>query len=100
MTFLLFLLKVLCSHSSYIVYASYLFFQLYSHATLYTDEGIQPSTRYPKKNGKGDADVEQNIPEPTEKEEEEMPQMSLISTIVLLVAVTVVCPLPMIFPDS
>ncbi|KAE9407737.1 hypothetical protein BT96DRAFT_914405 [Gymnopus androsaceus JB14] len=50
-----------------LVYASYLFFQLYSHATLYTDEGIEPSTRYPKKDGKND------------EEEEEKPQMSVVA---------------------
>jgi len=69
------------------IYASYLFFQLYSHATLYTDEGIEPSTRYPKKDGKND--VENNAEPKVEEEEEEKPQMSVATTIGLLAIVTV-----------
>ncbi|KAF9069233.1 calcium/proton exchanger [Rhodocollybia butyracea] len=66
------------------IYASYLFFQLYSHATLYADEGVQPSTRYPQRNN--GSDVEQSV---TKEEEAEIPQMSLYTTIALLAIVTV-----------
>ncbi|GAW10023.1 Calcium proton exchanger [Lentinula edodes] len=72
------------------IYASYLFFQLYSHATLYTDDGVPPSIPYPKKKAEGaesqvGGDLEQSKP----VEDEETPQMSLYTTIALLVIVTV-----------
>ncbi|KAJ3983956.1 calcium proton exchanger [Lentinula detonsa] len=75
-----------------LVYASYLFFQLYSHATLYTDDDAKPSTPYPKRRHRGttieepqpDGDLERN-----KEEEDETPQMSLFTTIALLVIVTV-----------
>ncbi|KAJ3734230.1 calcium proton exchanger [Lentinula guzmanii] len=74
------------------IYASYLFFQLYSHATLYTDDDAKPSTPYPKRGHRGttieepqpDGDLERN-----KEEEDETPQMSLFTTIALLVIVTV-----------
>ncbi|KAJ3998956.1 Calcium/proton exchanger [Lentinula boryana] len=74
------------------IYASYLFFQLYSHATLYTDDDAKPSTPYPKRRHRGtnieetqpDGDLERN-----KEEEAETPQMSLFTTIALLVIVTV-----------
>ncbi|KAJ7104214.1 Sodium/calcium exchanger protein-domain-containing protein [Mycena belliarum] len=85
------------------IYGSYLFFQLYSHATLYGDKSddIIKSTRYaprPKKNKKGgQGDTETGttaateVEAPTEEEEEEeTPQLSLAMTIGLLVVVTVV----------
>ncbi|KAJ3830219.1 Calcium/proton exchanger [Lentinula raphanica] len=75
------------------IYASYLFFQLYSHATLYTDDGIQPSTPYPKRkqesNAPQDSQREGDLEKNKEDEEDETPQMSLVTTIVLLVIVTV-----------
>ncbi|KAJ7626550.1 Calcium/proton exchanger [Mycena polygramma] len=87
------------------IYGSYLFFQLYSHATLYANDSsdIIKSTKYaprPKKEKNGDAsgpatntdtsptDAE-NGP-PVEEEEEETPQLSLWMTIGLLAVVTVV----------
>ncbi|KIK63139.1 hypothetical protein GYMLUDRAFT_41459 [Collybiopsis luxurians FD-317 M1] len=76
------------------IYFSYLFFQLYSHATLYSDETAIQSTPYAKKKDTdptANADLEQNqaTVEKPEEEEEESPQMSLFTTIVLLVIVTV-----------
>ncbi|KAJ7170613.1 Calcium/proton exchanger [Mycena crocata] len=91
------------------IYAAYLFFQLYSHATLYGDKSgdIIKSTKYiprEKKSKRGaerldtaDAstvaasdDVENTAgAEEEEEEEEEVPQLSLYMTIGLLAVVTV-----------
>ncbi|KAJ4476224.1 Calcium/proton exchanger [Lentinula aciculospora] len=74
------------------IYASYLFFQLYSHATLYTDDGVQPSTPYPKRKPE-EANVENetgvDLERNKEVEDEEIPQMSVSTTIALLIIVTV-----------
>ncbi|KAJ7052623.1 Sodium/calcium exchanger protein-domain-containing protein [Mycena amicta] len=83
------------------IYASYLFFQLYSHATMYDDAGgdIIKSTRYaPREKKKKPGQTEtptspaatdaETATEPHE-EEEEIPQLSLSMTIALLAVVTV-----------
>ncbi|KAJ6619688.1 Sodium/calcium exchanger protein-domain-containing protein [Mycena sp. CBHHK59/15] len=83
------------------IYGSYLFFQLYSHATLYgadSDDVIKSTKYVPReKKSKGDTanntittgttDMEQAV-EP--EEEEEVPKLSLVMTIGLLAVVTVV----------
>ncbi|KAJ7727286.1 Calcium/proton exchanger [Mycena maculata] len=82
------------------IYGSYLFFQLYSHATLYGDQSgdtIQ-STKYPPRdkrpkngvpvddaNGSTDVETGNNV----EDGEEEVPQLSLYMTAGLLAVVTV-----------
>jgi len=94
------------------IYASYLFFQLYSHATLYGDESndIIKSTKYApreKKNKNGvsgtgrtgtnitgtetsGADPETATAKEEEEEEEtDVPQLNLYMTIALLAVVTV-----------
>ncbi|KAJ3754380.1 calcium proton exchanger [Lentinula raphanica] len=88
------------------IYAAYLVFQLYSHAALYNDENdIIKSTKYaprPKKTKstkslKSSVDFSHSHPDGShvesvtsaEDEEEEVPQMNLVTTIVLLVIVTV-----------
>jgi len=83
------------------IYASYLFFQLHSHATMYEDgnEDIMKSKKYvpreKKKKHKGDAEDMPISPAPTdvetahEDEDEEAPQLSLAVTIGLLAVVTV-----------
>ncbi|KAJ7931457.1 calcium/proton exchanger [Mycena leptocephala] len=92
------------------IYASYLFFQLYSHATLYGDESndIIKSTKYAPREKKNKNDVsgagrtgtditgtETSGADPetaTAKEEEEeadVPQLNLYMTIALLAVVTV-----------
>ncbi|KAJ3857714.1 calcium proton exchanger [Lentinula lateritia] len=88
------------------IYAAYLVFQLYSHASLYNDKNdIIKSTKYaprPKKtksNKHKSKDVEKGLAPPpstadgkgvaeVEEEEEEKPQMNLTTTIVLLAVVT------------
>ncbi|KAF7330512.1 hypothetical protein MVEN_02490700 [Mycena venus] len=91
------------------IYGSYLFFQLYSHATLYGDASgdIIKSTKYAprekkNKDGKGDnhtgTDLTSTVASPTdaetqheeEEEEAEEPQLSLWMTLGLLAVVTVV----------
>lgn len=90
-----------------LIYAGYLFFQLWSHAHLY-DEGehagaAAPSTAYPKDGRslrgialgaigrKKAADVEQTQDEPHEDEVEEIevPKLNVTSAVLLLVVVTV-----------
>ncbi|KAJ7158812.1 Calcium/proton exchanger [Mycena filopes] len=91
------------------IYAAYLFFQLYSHATLYTNDSgdVIKSTKYPARERKAKAnatgtdttttavstDVEASptpaVAEEVE-EEEEVPQLSLYMTLGLLAVVTVV----------
>ncbi|KAF7312323.1 hypothetical protein MIND_00245400 [Mycena indigotica] len=89
------------------IYGSYLFFQLYSHATMYDDSGddIIKSKKYvpkEKKSSKKDSnegtstspttDMENGREEHAtqeEEEEEETPQLSLFMTIGLLAVVTV-----------
>ncbi|KAJ7227127.1 calcium/proton exchanger, partial [Mycena pura] len=84
------------------IYGSYLFFQLYSHATMYGDDSkdIIKSTKYVprEKRKKGETttnnvpatDVENGIaPEEQEPEEPEVPQLSLYMTLGLLAVVTV-----------
>ncbi|KAJ6505948.1 calcium/proton exchanger [Mycena vulgaris] len=87
------------------IYGSYLFFQLYSHATLYGDKSddIIKSTKYTPREKKikaGDrsdtqsnantaTDVENAAPK-EEVEEEEVPQLSLYMTLGLLAVVTVI----------
>ncbi|KAK7454642.1 hypothetical protein VKT23_011395 [Stygiomarasmius scandens] len=81
------------------IYGSYLFFQLYSHATLYDDTPDNNnfrSTRYaPRKSKKKDESVPSQPTEDPEAarkekdEEEEQPQTSLLVCLVLLVGVTV-----------
>ncbi|THV03210.1 calcium/proton exchanger [Dendrothele bispora CBS 962.96] len=81
-------------------YGSYLFFQLYSHATLYEDhhENNFKSTRYAprKKDAKKDDDITQPAPVTSdpeqgskEDEEGEVPLTSLPVCLILLVGVTV-----------
>ena len=104
------------------VYLCYLFFQLFSHKSLYDDSSAEvfQSTRYEKKHkvdaGQGavaaglglgsftvhslptTADLErtpETMPEPEEVEE---PSMSVPMTVGLLVVVTVVC--PVVYPRS
>ncbi|KAJ7034989.1 Calcium/proton exchanger [Mycena alexandri] len=91
------------------IYASYLFFQLYSHATLYANDSgdIIKSTKYaprdhkPKANATGTETTTTAVPsdaegspqvehEEEEEEEEEVPQLSLYMTLGLLAVVTVV----------
>jgi len=84
------------------IYASYLFFQLYSHATLYGDQSgdVIKSTKYAPREKKGkhgerstspttvvSPDIENGAPK--EEEDEEVPQLSLYMTIGLLAVVTV-----------
>ncbi|KAJ7637708.1 Sodium/calcium exchanger protein-domain-containing protein [Mycena polygramma] len=91
------------------IYGAYLFFQLYTHATMYGDESgdIVPSTKYIPREKKHKAgangvngtstdiattstaptDVENGSP--VEEEEEEVPQLSVYMTIGLLAVVTV-----------
>ncbi|KAF5367396.1 hypothetical protein D9758_003773 [Tetrapyrgos nigripes] len=75
------------------IYGSYLFFQLYSHATLYEDKHQDnfKSTKYPKKKEQANGSAAENNtdPESAQEEEEEQPQMSLFTTLVLLASVTV-----------
>jgi len=90
------------------IYLSYLFFQLFSHKSLYdgNNKDIKPQSvryapRHPKKvdappdsaastsENTAVADLESGHVEPTEEEEEEVPQLSVIVTIILLVVVTV-----------
>ncbi|KAJ6494772.1 Sodium/calcium exchanger protein-domain-containing protein [Mycena vitilis] len=93
------------------IYGAYLFFQLYTHATMYGDDSgdIVPSTKYiprAKKNKAGangvngtstdiattstaHTDVENGSPVEAEEEEEEVPQLSVYMTIGLLAVVTV-----------
>ncbi|KAF5337493.1 hypothetical protein D9758_013591 [Tetrapyrgos nigripes] len=88
------------------IYGSYLFFQLYSHATLYDDKHQDnfKSTKYePRKKGQAEGsemvgaegsmanNVDAEIArEPREEgEEEEQPQMNLFITLVSLAVVTV-----------
>ncbi|KAF5377375.1 hypothetical protein D9757_008035 [Collybiopsis confluens] len=79
------------------IYFSYLFFQLYSHATLYNDDNAFQSTRYQKRRRDDkilstatvNGDAEQNSHVDKEEEDAETPQMSLFTTIALLVIVTV-----------
>ncbi|KAJ7707775.1 Sodium/calcium exchanger protein-domain-containing protein [Mycena rosella] len=83
------------------IYGSYLFFQLYSHATLYGDQSgdVIKSTKYtprPKKAKHGEpADANGNLAitdaeNAQEEEEEEVPQLSLYMTLGLLAVVTVI----------
>ncbi|KAF7359886.1 Ca(2+)/H(+) antiporter [Mycena venus] len=91
------------------IYGSYLFFQLYSHATLYVDGNDEfKSTKYPPKDKKDPAGKDHagtatgrdpgsgaapSDPEPqreAEDEDGEEPQLSLLMTIGLLAVVTVV----------
>jgi len=83
------------------IYLSYLFFQLFSHKGLYdgNNKDMKPETiryapRHPKKvdppaetvpSTSGDPDLENGEVEPTE---EEVPQLSVIVTIILLAVVT------------
>jgi Ca2+:H+ antiporter len=85
------------------IYASYLFFQLYSHAALYDDERSDnfKSTKYTPKDKKGGkttgTDLHPSSPVDTETaltheehvEEEEVPQLSVYMTVALLAVVTV-----------
>ncbi|KAJ6531729.1 Sodium/calcium exchanger protein-domain-containing protein [Mycena capillaripes] len=95
------------------IYASYLFFQLYSHATLYGDESgdaikstkYTPREKKPKGNGtertntqvtSTDAHTDAETGSPTavgheeeEEDEGEVPQLSMLMTIGLLAVVTV-----------
>ncbi|CUA71895.1 Putative vacuolar cation/proton exchanger 4 [Rhizoctonia solani] len=89
-----------------LIYAGYLFFQLWSHAHLY-DEGehagfAEPSTAYPKNGkslgglamraiGRKKVDEEQPAQEEPKVEEEEVeePKLNVVSAVGLLVAITV-----------
>ncbi|CAE6465827.1 unnamed protein product [Rhizoctonia solani] len=90
-----------------IIYAGYLFFQLWSHAHLY-DEGehagfAEPSTAYPKggktlkgiamsaiRRKKTDAEKQEEPSAPKEEVEEvEEPKVNIVSAIALLVVITV-----------
>ncbi|KAF8206511.1 hypothetical protein K438DRAFT_1905122 [Mycena galopus ATCC 62051] len=62
------------------IYASYLFFQLYSHAALYDDENLNPSSPM---------DTETALTHEEHVEEEEVPQLSVYMTVALLAVVTV-----------
>ncbi|KAJ7773205.1 calcium/proton exchanger [Mycena metata] len=89
-----------------VLYASYLFFQLYSHATLYANNSgdIIKSTKYAPRNKTNAADTEatatgvstdaegspQEVEHAEDEEEEEIPQLSLYMTLGLLAVVTVV----------
>ncbi|KAJ7475792.1 Sodium/calcium exchanger protein-domain-containing protein [Mycena latifolia] len=86
------------------IYGSYLFFQLYSHATLYGDKSgdIIKSTKYAprekkvKDGDRNEATTSSVVPDAEaanakeEEEEEETPQLSLFMTLGLLAVVTVI----------
>lgn len=105
-----------CFHA--LVYLCYLTFQLFSHKNLYDDhhEDVQPSVQYhpdvakrlrfrrrihpaPSSPLPSDATVAENTQRdvgsveagPIEEDADEVPQMSIRTTIALLVVVTVVC---------
>ncbi|KAJ7849304.1 calcium/proton exchanger [Mycena leptocephala] len=74
------------------IYGSYLFFQLYSHATLYVDGGDDfKSTKYPSKEKNKDRTGRTGTGTGTDlgNEDAEKPQLSLLMTIGLLAVVTV-----------
>ncbi|KAJ7494674.1 Sodium/calcium exchanger protein-domain-containing protein [Mycena galericulata] len=85
------------------IYGSYLFFQLYSHATLYGNQSgdIIKSTKYEPRGAKhgaaaadtnavsGTTDVE-NGARKDDEEDEEVPELSLYMTLGLLAVVTVI----------
>ncbi|KAJ6513321.1 Sodium/calcium exchanger protein-domain-containing protein [Mycena sanguinolenta] len=80
------------------IYGSYLFFQLYSHTTLYSDDSadVAKSTKYtPKEKKLKKGDATPTVTSPTtevahEEEEVEEPQLSVYMTIGLLAVVTVI----------
>jgi Ca2+:H+ antiporter len=88
---------------TFLVYLCYLVFQLFSHKNLYDHHhsDVQQSTAYPSNVAKRLRIPASSSPPPTganapsleagPDEEEEQPQMSLQTTIGLLVVITVVC---------
>ncbi|KIJ52607.1 hypothetical protein M422DRAFT_243391 [Sphaerobolus stellatus SS14] len=72
------------------IYASYLVFQLWSHAHLYEEHSEFKSTVYPKKKKEdGTTDPEAQVGTEEEDEEVEIPKLSVWFSVALLIVITV-----------